>query len=53
MLLALDTSTRTAGIALYDGIQVLSEYIWTSKNNQSVADIQAMEFEIRVTFQPI
>jgi tRNA threonylcarbamoyladenosine biosynthesis protein TsaB len=36
MLLALDTSTRTAGIALYDGIQVLSEYVWTSKNNQSV-----------------
>jgi tRNA threonylcarbamoyladenosine biosynthesis protein TsaB len=36
MLLAIDTSTHTAGIALYDGVRVLSEYIWTSKNNQSV-----------------
>lgn len=36
MLLALDTSTRMAGIALYDGVQVLSEYCWTSKNNHSV-----------------
>ncbi len=36
MLLALDTSTHRAGIALYDGVQVLSEYCWTSGNNQSV-----------------
>lgn len=32
MLLALDTSTRTAGIALYDGVQVLAETIWTSRD---------------------
>jgi tRNA threonylcarbamoyladenosine biosynthesis protein TsaB len=36
MLLALDTSTRMAGIALYDGSQVLSEYSWNSQNNHSV-----------------
>jgi tRNA threonylcarbamoyladenosine biosynthesis protein TsaB len=32
MLLALDTSTRTAGIALYDGVQILAETIWTSRD---------------------
>jgi tRNA threonylcarbamoyladenosine biosynthesis protein TsaB len=32
MLLALDTSTRTVGVALYDGEQVLSEIAWTSKD---------------------
>ena len=36
MLLALDTSTRTIGIALYDGIQVLSESVWNSKNYHTV-----------------
>lgn len=36
MLLAIDTSTRTVGIALYDGVQVLSELIWTSSNFHTV-----------------
>ena len=36
MLLALDTSTRMVGIALYDGVQVLSEFSWTSRDNHSV-----------------
>ena len=36
MLLALDTSTRTAGLALYDGEQVLSEVIWTSHDFHTV-----------------
>jgi len=36
MLLALDTSTRTVGIALYDGIQVLSESVWNSKDYHTV-----------------
>ena len=36
MLLAVDTSTRTIGIALYDGIQVLSESLWTSKDYHTV-----------------
>ncbi|UCD43465.1 MAG: tRNA (adenosine(37)-N6)-threonylcarbamoyltransferase complex dimerization subunit type 1 TsaB [Chloroflexota bacterium] len=30
MLLAIDTSTRTVGVALYDGVQVVSEKIWLS-----------------------
>lgn len=36
MLLALDTSTRTIGIAVYDGIQVLSENIWASHDYHTV-----------------
>ena len=36
MLLALDTSTQTAGVALYNGEQVLSEIIWTSNNFHTV-----------------
>lgn len=36
MLLALDTSTRMIGVALYDGTQVLSESLWTSHNFHTV-----------------
>jgi tRNA threonylcarbamoyladenosine biosynthesis protein TsaB len=36
VLLALDTSTRNIGIAVYDGIQVFSENIWTSHNFHTV-----------------
>lgn len=36
MLLALDTSTRSIGVALYDGVQVLSESVWTSSNFHTV-----------------
>lgn len=36
MLLALDTSTRNIGIAVYDGIQVLCESIWTSHDFHTV-----------------
>jgi len=36
VLLALDTSTRNIGIAIYDGIQVLCEYIWTSHDYHTV-----------------
>jgi tRNA threonylcarbamoyladenosine biosynthesis protein TsaB len=36
MLLAVDTSTRYIGVALYDGIRVLSENIWLSKNFHTV-----------------
>lgn len=36
MLLALDTSTRIAGIALYDGAQVLSEWVWTSYDHHTI-----------------
>jgi tRNA threonylcarbamoyladenosine biosynthesis protein TsaB len=36
MLLAIDTSTRSAGIALYDGIQLVSELIWLSEQYHTV-----------------
>lgn len=36
LLLALDTSTRTVGLALYDGVQVLNETVWTSKDYHTV-----------------
>ncbi|OGO33612.1 MAG: tRNA (adenosine(37)-N6)-threonylcarbamoyltransferase complex dimerization subunit type 1 TsaB [Chloroflexi bacterium RBG_16_54_18] len=36
MLLALDTSTRTAGLALYDGSEVLVEFTWTSLDHHTV-----------------
>lgn len=36
MLLAIDTSTRNVGIAIYDGTQVLSEAIWASQDYHTV-----------------
>lgn len=36
MLLAIDTSTRTVGLALYNGVQVLSEMVWTSADHHTV-----------------
>ncbi len=36
MLLAIDTSTHNVGIAIYDGIQVLSEMIWSSRDYHTV-----------------
>jgi tRNA threonylcarbamoyladenosine biosynthesis protein TsaB len=36
MLLALDTSTRTVGLALYDGVRVLSESVWISHDYHTV-----------------
>jgi tRNA threonylcarbamoyladenosine biosynthesis protein TsaB len=35
-LLAVDTSTRTIGLAIYDGIHVRSETIWTSQDHHTV-----------------
>jgi len=36
MLLAVDTSTRVIGVALYDGIRVLGEFSWFSKNHHTI-----------------
>ena len=36
MLLSVDTSTRTVGVALYNGVRVLSEMTWVSKNHHNV-----------------
>lgn len=36
LLLALDTSTRAVGLALYDGVQVLNETVWISQDYHTV-----------------
>jgi len=36
MLLAIDTSTRTAGVALYDGVQVVAETVWVNHGNHTI-----------------
>ena len=36
MLLAIDTSTRVVGVALYDGVQVISEVVWRSQDYHTV-----------------
>jgi tRNA threonylcarbamoyladenosine biosynthesis protein TsaB len=36
MLLAIDTSTRVVGVALYNGVQVLGEITWASRDYHTV-----------------
>lgn len=36
MLLAIDTSTRVVGVAVYDGLQVLGEITWASQDYHTV-----------------
>ena len=36
MLLAVDTSTAQVGLAVYDGVQVISEYAWRSGQRHTV-----------------
>ena len=36
MLLAVDTSSRWIGLALYDGSQVIAEEAWQSRNNHTI-----------------
>ncbi|MDI6693588.1 MAG: tRNA (adenosine(37)-N6)-threonylcarbamoyltransferase complex dimerization subunit type 1 TsaB [Anaerolineales bacterium] len=47
LLLALDTSTRTVGVALYDGAQVLSEMVWTSRDYHTVELAPAVSEALR------
>ncbi|MBS1249361.1 MAG: tRNA threonylcarbamoyladenosine biosynthesis protein TsaB [Chloroflexi bacterium] len=42
MLLAIDTSTRAIGVALYDGVQVLSAETWISHNYHTVELAQSV-----------
>lgn len=42
MILAIDTATRTASIALYNNTGVLAEESWRSKNNHSVEVMPAI-----------
>jgi tRNA threonylcarbamoyladenosine biosynthesis protein TsaB len=43
MILAVDTSTQSVGLALYDGNQVVGESIWQSKNHHTVEIGPAIE----------
>lgn len=36
MLLALDSSTQTIGMALFDGVQIIGESIWKTQNHHTV-----------------
>ncbi len=36
MLLAVDTSTKWVGLALYDGIAVISEHIWQTRDHHTI-----------------
>lgn len=49
LLLALDTSTGTAGLALFDGAQVLSETTWRAGREHSTR----LLFEVEVAFERI
>jgi tRNA threonylcarbamoyladenosine biosynthesis protein TsaB len=42
LLLAIDTATRYAGLALYDGDRILSEASWLSNHNHSVELMPAL-----------
>ena len=43
MLLAIDTATRYASIALYDDAGIVAEQSWRSENNHSVEVMPAIE----------
>jgi len=47
MLLAIDTSTRAAGVAVYDGVQVLGEVVWISKDHHTVEVAPVIEQTLR------
>lgn len=47
MLLAVDTSTRAIGVALYDGARVLSEMTWISKNHHTIELAPTVEQALR------
>ncbi len=47
MLLAVDTSTRRPGIALYDGFQVVNELSWISQFHHTVELAPAVEWAFR------
>ncbi|MBN2147111.1 MAG: tRNA (adenosine(37)-N6)-threonylcarbamoyltransferase complex dimerization subunit type 1 TsaB [Anaerolineales bacterium] len=47
MLLAIDTSTRTVGLALYDGVQVRCELVWKSQDFHTVELAPAISETLR------
>lgn len=53
MLLAVDTSTRYAGVALWNGEQLVSSYCWHSARNHTVELMPAVAFVLeRARFGP-
>ena len=46
MLLAIDTSTRVVGVALYDGVQVISEVVWISQDYHTVELAPAVDLTL-------
>jgi tRNA threonylcarbamoyladenosine biosynthesis protein TsaB len=47
MLLAIDTSTRVAGVALYDGNQVVAEMVWVDRGNHTIHLAQVIDSTLR------
>lgn len=53
MIIAIDTSTEWIGVALFDGVQVLAEYTWRSKNYHTVELVPAInELMTRTNTKP-
>ena len=53
MLLAVDTSTQTIGLALYDGSQVLGEMYWQTKTHHTVELAPAVDdLMVRCSVKP-
>lgn len=42
MIIAIDTSTEWIGLAIFDGVQILAEYTWRSKNYHTVELVPAI-----------
>lgn len=49
MILAIDTSTATVSIALYDGTEILGESTWKSQNRHTVSLAPAVESMMKET----
>jgi tRNA threonylcarbamoyladenosine biosynthesis protein TsaB len=49
MLLAVDTSTKKMGLALYDGAQVLGEMLWQSQHHHTVELAPAVDRLLKVS----
>jgi len=53
MLLAVDSSTQTVGLALFDGTQVVGEMIWQTHNHHTVELAPALESLLRRCNVPV
>jgi len=56
MLLAIDSSTQTMGVALYDGVVVRGELVWQTRNHHTVElapAIRLLMSQVGVTAQQL